>query len=292
MRSHNRRSRGNGDPRPAATRGPRVMHGRCPRSQRRTRRCGRGAPVRCRREPGRPCPSSPASPDRGTRRLRSSGSLEDALRALGHRVPHRQRLPERGPAAVREPVVLPRHPARRLLPSTLDEPPFLETSQRGIEGSLLEVEKPVRPVAQLAEDLEPVLLLLVQEREQAQLDRALLQLRGPLGGDFRHPVRLVSDRPYFGFRSWMERGVAERSTSDRFPPGNAVIGLERERKRGGAQVLRLAFDRKYRAGPMARETTANWAARIVTGVRFTPDGRSSNASVERTGSCTIIWPAG
>src|SRR5439155_1684748 len=47
-----------------------------------------------------------------------------------------------------------------------------------------------------------------------------------------------------------------------------------ERKRGGAQVLRLAFARRYRAGPIATETTANWAARIVTGVRFTPDGRS------------------
>src|SRR5207247_11013584 len=90
----------------------------------------------------------------------------------------------------------------------------------------------------------------------------------------------------------MERGFADRSTSDRFPRGNAVIGRSGERKKGGAQVLRLAFARRYRAGPMATETTANWAARIVTGVRFTPDGRSSHASVERKGPCTIIWPAG
>src|SRR5438445_766417 len=112
-------------------------------------------------------PATPAAPARGSRRPRSSGSLEDALGALGHRVPHGQCLPERGPAAVRQPVVLPRHPARRLLPSALDEPPLLETSQRGIQGSLLEIEEPVGPVAQLVEDLEPVLLLLVQEREQA-----------------------------------------------------------------------------------------------------------------------------
>src|SRR5207247_1298110 len=227
----NRRSHGNGDPRPAAIRGPRGMYGRCPRSQPRTRRCGREALARCRRGPDRPCPSSPDAPDRGTHHPWSSGSLEDALGALGHRVPHGQRLPQRGPAAVCEPVVLPGHAARRLLPSALDEPPLLETSQRGIQGSLLEIEEPVRPVAQLVKDLEPVLLLLVQEREQAELDRALLQLRGPLGGDFRHPVRLVSDRPYFGFRSWMERGVAERSTSTRFPPRNAVIGLERGKKK-------------------------------------------------------------
>src|SRR5438876_12473 len=151
--------------------------------------------------PATPRPSSPAATTAGRRRPRSPGSYEDALGGLGHRVPHDQRLPQRGPAAVRQPIVLPRHPARRLLPAALDESPFLETSQRGIQGSLLEIEEPVGPVAQLVEDLEPVLLLLLQEREQAQLDRALLQLRGPLGGDFRHPVRLVSDRPYFGFRS-------------------------------------------------------------------------------------------
>src|SRR2546425_5043611 len=68
--------------------------------------------------------------------------------------------------------------------------------------------------------------------------------------------------------------------------------LKRKREGGGAYFGRLAFARRYRAGPKAMATTASCAARIVKGVRFTPDGRSTSDSVEIAGSCMIVWPAG
>src|SRR5947208_2195250 len=82
-------------------------------------------------------------------------------------------------AAVREPIVLPRHAARGLLPAARNEASLLEPPQRRGQRPLLEIEEAVRSVLQLVQDLEPVLLLPREEREQAELDRSLLQLRRP-----------------------------------------------------------------------------------------------------------------
>src|SRR5439155_25687165 len=150
--------------------------------------------------PSAPCPPWRVALRPGTRPARSSGVLQDALGAGGHRVPDRERLRQRGPPAVREPIVLPRHAALRLLPPALDEPPLLEPPKRRVQRPLLEVEEAVRLVAQLVEDLEPVLLPLRQEGQQAQLDRPFLQFRGRLGGDFRHRARLVSGTRYMAVR--------------------------------------------------------------------------------------------
>src|SRR5207244_2018822 len=93
------------------------------------------------------------------------------------------------------------------------------------------------------------------------------------------------------------RGVRAVPRVDRHRPpylqGSRSSEKRNEKKgEGGAQSLRLAFDRRHSAGPMARPTTASWAARIVTGVRFTLEGRSTSDSVDITGSWTISCPAG
>src|SRR5207245_430705 len=169
----------------------------------------------------------------------SSGSLQHPLRAAGHRVPDRQCLSQRGPPSVCESVVLPRHAALRLLPPALHEPSLLEPPERRVQRPLLEVEEPVRPVAQFVEDLEPVLLFLREEREEAELDRALLQFRRPLRGDFGHPARLVSGPRYIGFRSGIG-GAGGRTvpTPSWIPPWNAVIRRSRfEAKKGKGEAV-------------------------------------------------------
>src|SRR6266571_3250001 len=195
-----RRARGTGDRRRAASRPPRGTRSRSRRSRRWTPRCDSGVRGGCRRAPSAPSPPWRVAPRRGTRPARSSGVLQDAIGAGGHRVPNRERLRQRGPAAVREPVVLPRHAALRLLPTAQDEPPLLQPPKRRVQRSLLEVEEAVRLVAELAQDLEAVFLPLRQEGQQAQLDRTFLQFRGPLGGDFRHRTRLVSGTRYMAVR--------------------------------------------------------------------------------------------
>src|SRR3989475_9957398 len=258
------------------------------RSRRWTRRCEPSARGECR--PALPVPSrtSRVGLVPGTRPAASSGVLQNAFRAGRHGVPNREGLRQRGPTAVGKPVVLSRHAALRFLPPALHEPALLEPPERRVQRPLLEIEEPVRPFAQFAEDLEAVLLLLREEGEQAQLDRALLQLRGPLRRDFGHPGRLVSGPRYIGFRSRPESSSVVRvRTCGCIPPRKAIIVWIREPKKGGrgdAYFWRLAFARRYKAGPMAMPTTASCAARIVNGVRFTPIGRSTNASVEISGS--------
>src|SRR5207247_8284317 len=124
-------------------------------------------------------------------------------------------------------VVLPRHAARRLLPAARDESSLVVAPQCRVQRPLLEIEEPVRPVLQLVQDLEPVLLLLREEREQAELDRSLLQLRRPLGGDFRHPVALVTDGCYIGFRSPFATVSSRSPASVLIPPENAVSRHEK-----------------------------------------------------------------
>src|SRR5439155_24824147 len=107
------------------------------------------------------------------------------------------------------------------------------------------IEEAVRPVLQLVQDLEPVLLLLREEREQAELDRSLLQLRRPLGGDFRHPVALVTDDRYIGFRSPFVTDSFRRSALVLIPPENAA---SRHEKKGGRAALRTC------ASPLIADT--------------------------------------
>src|SRR5207249_11890068 len=106
---------------------------------------------------------------------------------------------------------------------------------------------PVRAVPQFAEDLEAVLLLLREEGEQTQLDRALLQLRGLLRRDFGHPVRLVSGHRYIGFRSPAESpSVVRVRTCGCISPRTAICFCIRELKEGGrgeAYFARRAFAR-------------------------------------------------
>src|SRR5712692_4802834 len=206
----NRTTRGIGGRRLAASRPPRGTRSRFRRSPRWTPRCDSGVRGGCRRAPSAPSPPWRVAPRRGIRRARSSGVLQHALGASRHRVPDRQRLRERGPPAVRQPVILSRHAALRLLPPALDEPPLLEPPKRRVQRPLLEVEEAVRLVSELVEDLEPVLLLLREEGEETELDRAFLQLRGPLRRDFGHPVGLVSGPRYIGFRSEAGRSVSAR----------------------------------------------------------------------------------
>src|SRR3989442_761294 len=174
----------------------------------------------------------------------------------------------------------------RCLPPAHLAPALREPPERRVQRPLLQIEEPVRPLAEFAENLEPVLLLLREQGEQAQLDRALFQLRGPLRRDFGHPVRLVSGARYIGFRSPVASSTLARIRSyGCIPPRNAIIvWIRRKKGRGDAYFWRLALARKYRAGPMAMPTTASCAARIVKGVRFTPTGRLTNASVEISGS--------
>src|SRR2546425_12318638 len=87
---------------------------------------------------------------------------------------------------------------------------------------------------------------------------------------------LVRCRRGFGH----DAGALERTRS-------SVVKWKEKGGRGDAYFWRLALDRRYRAGPMAIPTTANCAARIVNGVRLTPDGRVTNDSVEISGSWLI-----
>src|SRR2546425_4534782 len=196
-------------PRPP-TQLPRAMRSRPHRSRPWIRRCDSAVRGGYRPGPAVPSRTSLVAPAPGTRRLPSSGVLQDTFRAGCHGVPNCERLRQRGPTAVREPVILPRHAAPRLLPPALDELALLEPPKRGVQGPLLEIEEAVRLVAELVEDLEPILLLLREEGEEAELDRAFLQLRGPLRRDFGHPVGLVSGPRYIGFRSEAARSVSAR----------------------------------------------------------------------------------
>src|SRR2546428_2847598 len=189
---------------PPRPRPPPATRSRCRHSPRWTRRCDSSARGEYRPAPPVPSRTSRVGPVPGTRPALSAGVLQDAFRAGRHRVPNREGFRQRGPTAVREPVVLSRHAALRLLPPALHELALLEPAERRVQRPLLQIEKPVRPVPQFAEDLEAVLLLLREEGQQTQLDRALLQLRGPLRRDFGHPVRLVSGPRYIGFRSQAE----------------------------------------------------------------------------------------
>src|SRR3989449_500605 len=80
----------------------------------------------------------------------------------------------------------------RLDPTVLACPPG--------QGGEIRVPDPARAPRQVERVLEPVFLPLGQEGKQAQLDRAFLQFRGPLGGDFRHRTRLVSETRYMAVR--------------------------------------------------------------------------------------------
>src|SRR5207245_2666353 len=127
---------------------------------------------------------------------------------------------------------------------------------------------------QLAEDLEAVLLLLREEGEQAQLDRALLQLRGPLGGDFRHQTRLVSETRYMAVRGATGSGGRTSFTRcvevvDVMIESSCGGGKERERGRRRAAHfgVRRARVRRYSAGTRATPTTATWISRMPNGVR-------------------------
>src|SRR5207245_11286359 len=103
-----------------------------------------------------------------------------AFRAGRDGCPDPEGFVQRGPIAVREPVLLSRHAALRLLPPALHEPALLQPAERRVQRPLLQIEEPVRAVPQFAEDLEAVLLLLRREGEQTPSARALLQLRGRL----------------------------------------------------------------------------------------------------------------
>src|SRR5207245_11183696 len=95
-----------------------------------------------------------------------------------------------------------------------------------------------------------------------------------------------------GSRAAVAEGFRRRLGSLRGTRSFDARDLKRKREGGGAYFGRLAFARRYRAGPKAMPTTASCAARIVKGVRFTPIGRPTNVSVEISGSCTIVCPAG
>src|SRR5207247_9372668 len=165
------------------SRAPRATHSCCLRSRRTTRRYGLVAPGGCPRGSDSPSRPSNDAPRSGMRPPPSSGASQDPFRAARHRVPDREGLSERHATAVREPIVLPRHAARRLLPAARDEASLLEPPQRRVQGPLLEIEEPVRPVLQLVPDLEPVLLLLRDERAQAELERSILHLYCPAEGE-------------------------------------------------------------------------------------------------------------
>src|SRR3989442_761291 len=140
-----------------------------------------------------------------------------------------------GVPAVRGPPVLPPRPAALgLRPPAHHDPALLEPPERRVQRPLLQIEAPVRPLAEFAKDLEPVLLLFREQGEQAQLDRALLQLGGPLRRDFGHPVRLVSGARYIGFRSRAESSMLVRvRTCASIPPWNAIIAASKGKNRGG-----------------------------------------------------------
>src|SRR5205823_562395 len=128
--------------------------------------------------------------------------------------------------------------ALRLLPPARHEAPLLQAPQRRVQRALLQVEEAVRTVPQFVQNLEPVLLLLRQEREEAELDGALLQFRGPLRGDFRHPVRLVFEGRYFGFRSWAVRAIRVQAWSC-IPPRIRIMGGRKWRGSRSALAPRL-----------------------------------------------------